>query len=91
MPWLPSVPARGESAVLQAAQGTNKYKCRLWKRIRMYKLRKNQLCEQCCKRPSEEVHHCNGDADDNRPANLRALCRFCHSRITVRDRINRGR
>jgi hypothetical protein len=62
----------------------------MWKRVRMYKLRTSQRCEWCRDRLSEEVHHRNGDASDNRPSNLLALCKSCHSSITMSERIKKG-
>ncbi len=63
----------------------------MWKRVRMYKLQADQCCEWCRDRLSEEVHHRNGDAGDIRPSNLLALCKRCHSSITMRERIKKGR
>lgn len=57
----------------------------------MYKLRTSQRCEGCRARHSEEVHHRNGNAYDNRPSNLLALCKSCHSSITVSERMKKGR
>lgn len=91
MPWAPSDSAHDLNVVSSSVHGREKYSCRPWKRVRLYKLRKNQRCEQCCDNPSEEVHHCNGNAFDNRPSNLMALCRPCHSRMTLKGRIKRGR
>lgn len=50
--------------------------------MRMYKLRTNQRCEHCVVGFSVEVHHRNSNALDNRPSNLQALCRSCHSLLT---------
>ena len=35
-------------------------------------------CEECGRAGRLELHHVNGDRDDDRPDNLRILCRPCH-------------
>jgi 5-methylcytosine-specific restriction endonuclease McrA len=42
--------------------------------------RKNMkpLCEDCGSHRRLEVHHKNEDRTDNRPSNLKTLCRTCH-------------
>ena len=35
-------------------------------------------CDGCGRAGRLELHHRNGDRDDNRPDNLRPLCRPCH-------------
>ena len=64
---------------------------RAWKRIRDQYIQSHPLCEQCGQEgrltPAEEVHHilplANGGTHD--AGNLMALCKSCHSRITVAD------
>lgn len=62
---------------------------RAWQRIRDRYAAAHPFCEECYKRgvltPTEEIHHIvplshgGTHADDN----LMALCKSCHSRITV--------
>jgi len=62
---------------------------RAWKRIRDRYVTKHPLCEQCLKEgrynKTEEVHHIlplsRGGTHDE--ANLMALCKSCHSKITA--------
>jgi len=37
-------------------------------------------CERCGKPNGSDVHHKNGDWQDNSPENLERLCRSCHNR-----------
>jgi 5-methylcytosine-specific restriction protein A len=68
---------------------TNKRYGRAWKKIRARFLLQHPLCEQCkseCRlTAAEEVHHivplANGGTHDEN--NLHALCKSCHSRVTV--------
>jgi 5-methylcytosine-specific restriction protein A len=68
---------------------TNKRYGRAWKKIRARFLLQHPLCEQCRQQnrltPAQEVHHimslANGGTHDGN--NLLALCKSCHSRITV--------
>ena len=64
---------------------------RAWRRIRARYIQAHPLCEQCEKEgrltPAEEVHHIlplavGGTHDEN---NLMALCKSCHSRITIKS------
>ena len=64
---------------------------RAWRRIRTLYIQTHPLCEQCDKEgrltPAEEVHHIlplavGGTHDEN---NLMALCKSCHSRITIKN------
>ena len=69
---------------------TNKRYGRAWKKLRARFLLLHPLCEQCkCEgrlTAAEEVHHIlplsNGGTNDE--DNLMALCKSCHSRITVK-------
>ena len=62
---------------------------RAWRRIRAQYIQAHPLCEQCEKEgrltPAEEVHHilplANGGTHDE--MYLMALCKGCHSRITI--------
>jgi len=68
---------------------TNQRYGRAWRRIRARYIQAHPLCEQCQSEgrltPAEEVHHIrpltDGGTHDNR--NLMALCKSCHSRITI--------
>lgn len=62
---------------------------RAWKRVRDRYISGHPLCEECLKQnritPAEEVHHIlplsQGGTHDT--ANLMALCKSCHSRISA--------
>ena len=68
---------------------TNKRYGRAWKKLRARFLLLHPLCEQCkCEgrlTAAEEVHHllplANGGTND--AGNLMALCKSCHSKITI--------
>ena len=68
---------------------TNKRYGRAWKKIRAHYIQAHPLCEQCEQEgrltPAEEVHHilplANGGTHDVN--NLMALCKSCHSSITI--------
>ena len=68
---------------------TNKRYGRAWRRIRRIYIQAHPLCEQCEQEgritPAEEVHHilplASGGTNDE--GNLMALCKSCHSRITI--------
>lgn len=52
-----------------------------WRTIRARVLAAEPSCRDCG-REAQHVDHVNGDARDNRPANLQPLCGPCHSRKT---------
>src|SRR5699024_183350 len=64
---------------------------RSWRKIRNKYIKENPLCQQCLKeerlKTAEEVHHIlplrRGGTHDEE--NLMALCKSCHSRISVLD------
>ena len=62
---------------------------RAWQRIRDRYAAAHPFCEECYKRgvltPTEEIHHIKPLAHGGTHAedNLMALCKSCHSRITV--------
>ena len=68
---------------------TNKRYGRAWKKLRARFLLLHPLCEQCKSEgrltAAEEVHHilplANGGTNDE--GNLMALCKSCHSSITI--------
>ena len=68
---------------------TNKRYGRAWKKIRAQYIQARPLCEQCVIEnsltPAAEAHHilplANGGTHDD--DNLMALCKSCHSRITI--------
>lgn len=68
---------------------SNKRYGRSWKRIRDRYIRLHPLCEECLRgqrlTAAEEVHHILplAKGGGNEPDNLMALCKPCHSRITV--------
>jgi 5-methylcytosine-specific restriction protein A len=67
-----------------------KYNSRAWRdRLQPMKLRADPLCAHCLKagvvKEANEVHHRNGNHDDDSWDNLESLCKSCHSRITVRE------
>lgn len=60
-----------------------------WRRVRLRVLTDEPLCRMCKAegrvRPANEVDHIDGDSRHNARANLRPLCKSCHSRRTMRD------
>lgn len=73
----------------QRDPASNKRYGRSWKRIRHRHIKAHPLCEECQKQGrltvAEEVHHILplSKGGGNEPSNLMALCKSCHSRITV--------
>ena len=76
---------------------SNKRYGRSWKRIRDRFIKAHPLCEECQKQgkltPAEEVHHILplSKGGCNEMSNLMALCKSCHSRITVESGDRWGR
>lgn len=68
---------------------SNKRYGRAWKKIRDKYIKTNPLCEECKKHGrltvAEEVHHILplSRGGIHNESNLMALCKSCHSRITV--------
>jgi len=68
---------------------TNKRYGRVWKKIRARFLLQHPLCVQCEQEgrltPAHEVHHILplADGGTNDQGNLLALCKSCHSKITI--------
>lgn len=61
-----------------------------WQRLRLYKLRRDPLCEYCpsySRKAATEVDHYIAIADGGSPwsmDNLRSTCGFCHKQKTAR-------
>ena len=76
---------------------TNKRYGRAWKKLRARFLLRHPLCEQCKSEgrltAAEEVHHilplANGGTNDE--GNLMALCKSCHSSITIETENKKSR
>ena len=65
-----------------------------WGRIKRRYRREHPICEtEGCDEPSVDVHHIDGRGPrgDNSDANLMALCKRHHSRITVLEQGGFGR
>ena len=68
---------------------TNKRYGRAWKKLRARFLLRHSLCEQCKNEgrltAAEEVHHILplADGGTHGAGNLMALCKSCHSSITI--------
>jgi len=88
---LPGAPATGRYHYnhFQREPETNKRYGRAWKRIRDRYIKAHPLCEECQKQgkltPAEQVHHILplSKGGSSSTDNLMALCKACHSRITV--------
>ena len=59
------------------------YDSKRWRTIRARHIGRNPECV-ACGRAATECDHISGDHTDNRPENLQALCKACHSRKTAR-------
>lgn len=72
------------------------YRSKQWKDVREYVIRRDKYLCQRCGRPAEEVHHIihltPENIHDNNIAlsadNLISLCRDCHQREHVNDKID---
>ena len=76
--------------------GPRPYDRRAWRdRIRPAQLAREPLCRFCIEggrvNAAVDVDHIDGDASNNAAANLRSLCRSCHSRRTMRDQVRGAR
>jgi 5-methylcytosine-specific restriction protein A len=64
---------------------------RAWRHIRAAYIAAHPLCEECQRAgrltPAQEVHHILplSQGGDHRPENLMALCKPCHSGITIAE------
>lgn len=60
-----------------------------WKRLRASVRRAQPVCPECQQqkrvRPTETVHHIDGNWQNNEITNLQALCRECHDGVSGRE------
>ena len=63
---------------------------RHWRKVRAEVLKQEPLCRRCYSDgklvAATEVHHTDGDNQNNDTSNLEPLCKNCHSRETVKGR-----
>jgi 5-methylcytosine-specific restriction endonuclease McrA len=98
MPWRPRDPLRvareqHRRKQVDAARPKDRlrpYNRAAWRKVRAVVLSRSPACVECGQRATE-VDHINGDPWDNRPDNLRGMCKPCHSRRTARDQVHGGR
>lgn len=66
---------------------------RFWQKVRARVLAAEPLCRSCqddgVVTAATEVDHIDGNSRNNARANLRPLCKPCHSRRTLRDQVPR--
>jgi len=73
------------------APETNKQYGGVWRKIRHRYISAHPLCEQCQQNerltPAREVHHIKplSEGGTHAEANLQALCKHCHSGITLAE------
>ena len=86
--------AQHQRAVYQAADrergsSTERGYGRQWRKVRAAVLADEPLCRMCAEQgttmAATEVDHVDGNSSNNDRANLRPLCKPCHSRRTLRD------
>ncbi|MBA2686895.1 MAG: HNH endonuclease [Gemmatimonadaceae bacterium] len=84
-PWCPA--HRPAAKDYHTATARRVYDGAQWKKLRAIVRRAQPLCQRCG-RPSQQVHHKNGQLDDMRfdsadpfNSNLEALCRACHEAL----------
>lgn len=76
---------RRRRAAARRPRGPREYDKRRWKNLRRMKLSNDPMCEGAgCHAPATEVDHKDGDVTNRAMENLRALCKSCHSKKTVR-------
>lgn len=89
-PRLAEPAAPGTSRADAEAGRGRAYDKRKWRDgVRPQKLRQDPLCAEHLENGSAvaatEVDHVDGDSSNNAPANLRSLCKACHSAKTARE------
>ena len=76
-------------------EDTKFYQRAAWSRFRCAVLAQRPICEECQRSPATEVHHIRRLRDCPELAyewaNVRALCKACHSRETAKETGWRGR
>jgi 5-methylcytosine-specific restriction protein A len=73
---------------------TNQTYDKAWREVRNLYLAHHQICELCGMRQASEVHHVIAVEDGGarlEESNLQALCKPCHSRLTIRSPRGFGR
>lgn len=60
-------------------------------RIALIELLGNNQCVQCSTKQKLEIHHRDGDPNNNTANNLEVLCKKCHSRTTWPPTLRRTR
>lgn len=93
IPRCCNTPARGSKGTPQTTLERN----RRWRlanpnRNAPYRVHLGELCESCgfvpVHRVQLDLHHRDGDPDNNDPSNLQTLCANCHRLVTQMERGN---
>lgn len=72
------------------ARQSRSFRGKSWMRLRQVVFQRYPFCEDCGA-PPKEVHHVNGNANDQRLVNLVGLCHDCHlARHGKAPRIDKG-
>jgi 5-methylcytosine-specific restriction protein A len=81
--------SRDQARGSRSARG---YDHRWYAVIRPAQLLREPLCRFCLPRVTvaTDVDHIDGNSRNNDPANLRSLCKSCHSRRTAKDQSGWG-
>ena len=63
-----------------------------WRRLRQLVLHRYPMCNECKRKPSEDVDHIRPKADggEDTMENLQGLCRGCHNNKTAQENSIRG-
>ena len=71
------------------AEDRPKYHTAYWRSVRAAQLRRKPFCERCLETgaaiPAQDVHHRDGNSDNDAEENLESLCHSCHSSHTARE------